>query len=68
MAASEWFQINYQPQQLELIQLTNVFLLIIWALFLLNDNDLHTDIICNIAIHAENSTLYSKHDQVSDFL
>ena len=43
-AASERFQINYQPQHLELIKLTNVFLLIIWALFLQNCNDLHTDI------------------------
>ena len=52
MAVSEWVQINYQPQYLELIELTSVFVLIIWA----------------FAIHAEKIISYSKHDQVSDSL
>ena len=35
-------------------------------LFLLFINDLPDDIICNIAIYADDSTLYSKCDQASD--
>ena len=35
-------------------------------LFLLNANDLPDDVICNIAIYADDITLYSKCDQVSD--
>ena len=34
--------------------------------FLLYINDLPDDVICNIAIYADNTTLYSKYDQVSD--
>ena len=29
-------------------------------------NDLHDDVICNIAIYADDTTLYSKCDQASD--
>ena len=36
------------------------------ALFLLYINDLPDDVICNIAIHADDTTLYSKCDQASD--
>ena len=36
------------------------------ALFLLYMNDLPDDVICNIAICADNTTLYSKCDQASD--
>ena len=36
------------------------------ALFLLYINDLPDDIICNIAIYADDTTLYSKCDQASD--
>ena len=36
------------------------------TLFLLRINDLPDDVICNIAIHADDTTLYSKHDQASD--
>ena len=36
------------------------------TLFLLFINDLPDDVICNIAIYADNSTLYSKCDQASD--
>ena len=36
------------------------------ALFLLCINDLADDIICDIALCADDSTLYSKCDQVSD--
>ena len=36
------------------------------ALFLLYINDLHDNVICNIAIYADNTTLYSKCDQASD--
>ena len=36
------------------------------ALFLLNINDLPDDVICDIAIYADDTTLYSKCDQASD--
>ena len=36
------------------------------AVFLLKINDLPHDVICNIAIYADNNTFYSKYDQVSD--
>ena len=36
------------------------------TLFLLHINGLPDDVICNIAIHADDSTLYSKCDQASD--
>ena len=36
------------------------------TLFLLNINDLPDDVICNIAIYANDTTLYSKCDQASD--
>ena len=36
------------------------------TLFLLNINDLPDDVICNIAIYADNTTLYSKCDQTSN--
>ena len=36
------------------------------ALFLLYINDLPDDFICNIAIYADDTTLYSKCDQASD--
>ena len=36
------------------------------TLFLLYINDLPDDAICNIAIYADDSTLYSKCDQASD--
>ena len=36
------------------------------ALFLLYINDLLDDVICNIAIYADDTTLYSKCDQASD--
>ena len=38
------------------------------TLFLLYINDLSDDIICNIAIYANDTTLYSKCDQVTDDL
>ena len=34
--------------------------------FLLYSNDLHDDVICNIAIYADDTLLYSKCDQASD--
>ena len=34
--------------------------------FLLYNNDLSDDLICNIAICADDTTLYSKCDQASD--
>ena len=34
------------------------------TLFVLYLNDLPDDVICNIAIHADDTTLYSKYDQV----
>ena len=36
------------------------------ALFLLYINDLPDDVICNIAIYADDTTLFSKCDQASD--
>ena len=36
------------------------------TLFLLYNNDLPDDVICNIAVYADDSTLYSKCDQASD--
>ena len=36
------------------------------TLFLLYINDLPDDVICNIAIYADDTTLYSKCDQISD--
>ena len=36
------------------------------TLFLLYINDLLNDAVCNIAIYADDSTLYSKCDQASD--
>ena len=36
------------------------------TLFLLYINDLLDDVICDIAIFADNTTLYSKYDQASD--
>ena len=36
------------------------------TLFLLYINDLPDDVICNIAIYADDTTLYSKYDQASD--
>ena len=35
------------------------------TLFLLYINDLPDDVICNIAIYADDTTLYSKYDQAS---
>ena len=35
-------------------------------LFLLYTNYLPDDVICNITIYADNTTLYSKYDQASD--
>ena len=36
------------------------------TLFLLYMNDLHDDVICTIAIYADDTTVYSKCDQASD--
>ena len=36
------------------------------TLFLLYINELPVDVICNIAIYADDTTLYSKCDQASD--
>ena len=36
------------------------------ALFILYINNLPDDVICNIAIYADDTTLYSKCDQASD--
>ena len=38
------------------------------TLFLLYINDLPDDVICNIAVFADDTTLYSKCDQASDLL
>ena len=36
------------------------------TLFLLYINDLPDDVICDIAVYADHTTLYSKYDQASD--
>ena len=36
------------------------------TLFLLYINDLPDDVICNIALHTDDTTLYSECDQASD--
>ena len=36
------------------------------TLFLIYINDLHDDVICNIAIYADDTTLYCKCNQASD--
>ena len=36
------------------------------TLFLLYINDLPDDVVCNIAIYADDTTLYSNYDQASD--
>ena len=36
------------------------------TLFLLYINDLFDDVICNLAIYADNTNLYSKFNQASD--
>ena len=36
------------------------------TLFLLYINDVLDDVICNITIHADDTTLYTKYDQASD--
>ena len=38
------------------------------TLFLLYINDLPDNVICNIAVYADDTTLYSKCDQASDLL
>ena len=38
------------------------------TLFLLYINDLPDDVICNIAIYVDNTTLYSKYDQASHLI
>ena len=38
------------------------------TLFLLYINDFPDDVICNIAIYADDTTVYSKFDQASDVL
>ena len=48
---------------LEVLKKRSIFGL---TLFLLNINDLPDDIICGIAIYADDTTLYSKCDQASD--
>ena len=40
--------------------------IIVPTLFLLYINDLLDDIICNIAVYADNTTLYTKCDWASD--
>ena len=37
------------------------------TLFLLCNNDLPDEVICNIVIYAEDNTVYSKCDQASDW-
>ena len=37
-----------------------------FTLLLVYINGLHSDVICNVAIYVDDSTLYSKYDQASD--
>ena len=36
------------------------------TLFLLDINDLPDDVVCNVVVYADNTTLYSKCDQASN--
>ena len=49
-----------------MLEFFKALLLIHPTLFLLYINDLPDDVICNIAIYADNTTLYSKCDQECD--
>ena len=40
--------------------------ILVFTLFLLYINDLPDDVICDIAVYADDTTLYSKCDQASD--
>ena len=55
--SSQEYSINARVTQGSILGLT---------LFLLDINDLPDDVICDIAIYADDTTLYSKCDQASD--
>ena len=62
------FLLNLKPTCCYSVKVTKPFVLIILGptLFLLYINDLPDDVICDIAICADDTTLYSKCDQASD--
>ena len=55
--SSQEYQVNAEVPQGSILGLT---------LFLLYINELPDNVICDIAIYADDTTLYSKCDQVSD--
>ena len=55
--SSQEYPVNARVPQGSILGLTR---------FLLYINDLPDDVICNIAIYADDTTLYSKCDQASD--
>ena len=57
MKSSQEYQVNVGAPQRSILGPT---------LFLLYINDLPDDVICNIGIYADDTTLYSKCDQASD--
>ena len=61
----EWFRMEslYKNIQLILEFLKAPFLVLFLLLYI---NDLHDNVICDIAIYADDTTLYSKCDQISD--
>ena len=64
--SNRWFQVTLDGNLCKNIQLMLVFPKVLFlgpTLFLLYINDLSDDVICNIAIYADNTTLYSKSDQ-----
>ena len=62
----KWFLMESLHKNIQLMQDSSRFHSWSTALFLLYINDLPVDVICDIAIYADDTILYSKFDRVSD--